>query len=82
MARINVLQFQKDSRGLWPERHYLAPGVGSAPDASPEAFQLHNLAVIHKEVDINTKLTDVPTKDLGIRSLKHDTLRRKLLHDP
>lgn len=72
----------KNFRGLRPERHYLAPGVGSAPDASPQAFQLHNLAVIHKEVDINAELTDVPIKDFGICSLKHDTLRRKLLHDP
>lgn len=46
-----------------------------------QARKLHNLAMVHEEVNIDTKLTDVPVVHLGIGSLKHDAVLGKLLHD-
>lgn len=47
-----------------------------------EARQLHDLAVVDEEVDVDTKLPDVPVVHGGVSSLEHDTLLGELLHDP
>jgi hypothetical protein len=38
--------------------------------------------MIHKQIDIDAKLTDIPIENFRIRRLKHYTFWRKLFHDP
>lgn len=46
-----------------------------------EARELHDLAVVDEEIDVDAKLPDVPVVHGGVSSLEHDTLLGKLLHD-
>lgn len=46
-----------------------------------QARKLHDLAVVNEEVNINTKLPNVPVVHLGIGSLEHNAVLGKFLHD-
>src|SRR5579864_770601 len=58
-----------------------APQALRSPDAGTQAFKLHNLAMIDKQVYFRTVILDVPGKDLWIRSLKHDLLDSERVRD-
>lgn len=45
---------------LWAEGSDLAKGVTLAPNPCAEAGQLYNLRMVDEQVDIHTKLTNVP----------------------
>lgn len=60
---------------------HLSKRIGHTPNPTPQTRQLHYLAVIHKQIHINTKLPNIPVEDLGISSLKHDPLHREFLED-
>ena len=59
----------------------LSKRVRHTPRPAPQARQLHNLAMIHEQVDVDPKLSNVPVKHLWIGCLEHDTLHRQLPKD-
>lgn len=73
---------RKTSNLLRAEGNDLAPSVRSAPDAGPQTCELYNLAVIHKQVNIDAKLSNVPIEHTRVSGLKHNTLRGELFHNP
>lgn len=47
----------------------------------PQTTQLHDLRMVHKHVDVDPELANVPVIHLRIGRLEHDLFRRKFLHD-
>src|SRR5205814_8338456 len=52
-------------------RHYPPPQTLRSPDASAQAFQLHDLAVIDKEIYICSVVFDVPRQYIRICCFNH-----------
>lgn len=48
-----------------------SPDVIGAPDALAGTFQLHELAVIDKEIHLRTVIFDIPLENLRIGGFKH-----------
>ena len=46
--------------------YHLAPQAFRAPNSTPQAFQLHDLAVIYKEVYVCAVIFDVPREHARI----------------
>ena len=59
----------------FPVRHHTAPKTLRPPDTSSKAFQLHDLAVIDKQIHVHAIIFDVPRKHVGIGGFEH-----KLVH--
>ena len=51
-----------------------APQALGSPYTRTQAFQLDNLAVIHKNIDFGTIILDIPGKDLRVGGLEHHLL--------
>ena len=54
-----------------PVGEYPPPEALSTPDAGPQAFELHDLAVVHKQIDFRTVVLDIPCEYVRIGSLEH-----------
>ena len=59
-----------------------APEALGAPDAGPQALQLHDLAVVHEQVHLRAVGLDVPGEHLRVGRLEHHPLQPQLVHDP
>jgi hypothetical protein len=59
-----------------------APKTLGAPDTRTQAFELDDLAVIHKEVYFRTVVLDIPRKDFRIRCFKHWLLQSQSVDNP
>ena len=55
--------------------------IRHAPRPAPQARQLHNLAMIHKQIHVNPKLPNIPVEHLWVGCLEHDALHWELLED-
>src|SRR5665213_1062973 len=58
-----------------------APEAVGAPDAAAEAFELDDLAVVDKQVDVRPVVLDVPAEHLRIGGLEHDSLKAQFARD-
>src|SRR5205823_8027440 len=68
-SRIDHSHFVRhSSSSLFFVRHYSAPQTLCAPISSAQAFQLHDLTVIDKEVHVRTVIFDVPCEHIRISS--------------
>lgn len=47
-----------------------------------QAFQLHDLAVVDKQVHLRAVVLDIPGKDLRVGGLEHDVLQTQSVGDP
>ena len=52
-------------------RHHTSPKTFRSPDPSSKAFQLHDLAVIDKQIHVRAIIFDVPREHLGIGGFEH-----------
>lgn len=66
---------------LWPEWYHFTKSVCHPPDTLPQTAELYYLRVIHKDIDVDTKLSDIPVKDFRIGGFKHDFSWREFFHD-
>jgi hypothetical protein len=62
-------------------RRARGPGVMRAPDASAEAFELDDLAVVDEQVDVDAVVLDVPGEDLRLGRLEHHVFEPEFRHD-
>src|SRR5262245_33090468 len=51
-------------------RHHPAPQTFGSPDACAQALQLHDLAVVDKEIHVCTVVFDIPCEYIGIGRFK------------
>src|SRR6478609_7611386 len=57
-------------------------GALRTPDAAAQAFKLHDLTVVYKQVDVDTVVFDVPLEYWRIGGFEHHVLHTHLLHNP
>src|SRR3970040_2624434 len=62
-------------------RYHPPPRALRAPDPGAQAFQLHDLAVVHEKVDLGAVVLDVPGEDVGIARLEPPRLQAQRIHD-
>src|SRR5579871_5935021 len=66
-----VLRARLERKSILISQHP-APEILGPPDSRTQTFQLHNLAVVHEQVDFRPVILDVPAEHLGISCFKHD----------
>src|SRR5262245_40116962 len=66
----------------WPVGEHPAPQARCAPDARTKALQLHDLAVVHKEVQLRSVVLHVPGEHRRVGRLEHHLLGPQLRDDP
>src|SRR5204862_5373957 len=59
-----------------------APDVHRAPDAGAQTLQLHDLAVVHEQVDLRPVGLDVPGEHGRVGGLEHQFLKAQGVHQP
>src|SRR6185312_4766492 len=58
-----------------------APGAVRTPDSRAQAFQLHDLAVVDEQVDVDAVMLEVPFKHRGIGGFEHDIVEADAFGD-
>src|SRR5690242_7006286 len=58
-----------------------APGAVRAPDAGTQTFQLHDLAVVDEEVDVDAVMLEIPFKHRGICGFEHNSVEADAFGD-
>ena len=51
--------------------NYSSPGAFRSPYARPQAFELHDLAVVHEEVHVRAVVLDIPAENFGVGGFEH-----------
>src|SRR5438552_18458630 len=62
-------------------RHHASPKTLGSPDASAQTLQLHDLAVVDKEIHLCSVIFDIPCEYIGISGFEHQLVHADLIDE-